>query len=660
MADLGSIDFRTPESGIADANERVTRAVAGVGELAVKEREKDILLGFKEQAGNIVDSLESEEVVNQIPAISPTGDPVADAFQRNLRRLKAASEQGNSSQRARAELLLRRELNKAQERYPSLRRALSQEYREFVATDASLYEIDLRDQSLSNYSREAAAQRTAIRNHATELGIPPAVNMDTPEFAQMYLYLAEIDQGKTHNQLVLEANQASTDVSAEQMEAGWQRTMVGKYSSIMDAVQEYAEQADIVARSTREDFTGNPESLQVIADWQNGGKEEALRGIENHIITLETMFLEEESRYGDSPALKRVEKLKDDAIGSLDRLKKAIEAQDPDLMKIWEAEQLLRVNAIRSADHNIDKWLTLTEVMKPMIPILEANLSGEHIVLLDQIATGMTKDVTNFLAEAYTDPVVTGTPTQIRSRLNGQRNVKTTSTYGVPKTGNPREIQKAAVAFQSQLSTYLGPLSSLSDPEVVGEYMLTYTDKIQELRSMGDSPDDAVRIVKESLASDGVIKAIVVANKDPNQRNKMIALGDEAADYWNDDVGHRRHMEPIRELASTYLGNVSLLEALVVDFKESEGRVVLTVDESKIANFDPSLVGFTRERAISKAREAAAQLSDLVTTNVRAWAHIQWLRNPNQTSEQYGDAFTDLDFDAFFGIAKEEDVDTSE
>ena len=669
MADLGSIDFRDPQTGGATDTSQITRGVAQLGSAVAEDRKKDILLDFKGKAEVAVDSIEADPLKDLVLP-QPIGNPVLDDFRNNMVKLRAAAEQGNSSQKARAELEIKRQLNQAQAKFPNLRTELAQEFGTFARTDAGLDELGLRDINIAAYSKEAAAERKAIVDHGRErwsaggLGIDPSISPDSIEFARQY---TQKRQARTKieefNQLA-ESRSADAGTSAIEREDHWNKSLVGELNALQLSLSGVTEVANAVSQVAKGEILSDPTLLSQVRDWNEaGGKEEALRNIEDQIIQLEAQFQDPTfipAAMRGTPEWTRIEKVKNDGIAHMDRLITAIRNDDFTAQELWNSEQVIRSSALRADTPNLDRALLFLETAKPLVENWDT-LGGEDTILQDTLGQVFQGSVNEFLAKGYLyggqDNLDPGAGA---NRIRKELDLNSTQ---LRKDMTEEEVLKDASANIEQMRNRLSLVNELSSPSTSAQYLRVLGSEVDTMNKYGNPADDQVVNYKKTMGSDGFVEAINVAKTDPAQLSSIQAAGDAAFDFWVDEIGTERHLEPVTDILNSEIDGVPVRSILIADvsnIEKGEIRFNINVDPTRfkdIPSSRPSSASsqarrqeeFKRQR-IRRAEEKAAELGRLVTADLRALGNIMYARTPQGAGPNYPQAFTVGDYESVIPV----------
>jgi len=645
MAELGTIDITTPSVGDDEGRggNVVNRGIAQFGAAVGEAVTEDILGDFKDKADAIVDeqtaSAASEEGV-VLPL--PMGDPAADEFRNNMVRLRAAAIQGNSSQRALAELEIKRELNKMTSRFPSLRSELNQEYSQFARTDAGLDELGMRDIGLQAGAADAAKDRARIEKFAYAaapegLGILPSIASEGAVFAIEFLEKSKEYQAIQFNALYSASDSARNNIDARAQRANWQRTLVGATSAIHTSIEGVIGQARAVSAARRNiGFGGNRD---LINDWEVGGKEDAFSAIEGQIVALEAGFslIPVGQRLTDE--YKEIEKMKNDAVTHLTRFMTAIDSEAPAAMEVWDIEMQLRRAALREANPDMDNMLTFIETNRLLVENWET-LGGEDINLQDELGVLIQNAVGPYIKRAWLNggQDTTSDSDTVRQRTNHlMRNFQENNRpYGSADTSD-EALLIGATTSMDQHRVNFGQVSKHSTASGMARHFNNMaTDlMVMEIATKNIQDKQVARTMKRTLASDTIQEAIELARKDPATHIALMAAGNAAFEVYNTADGVDHHMKELVDKYRASFGGEPLSNLLVPEFARiGEGVISFSVDTSLIEPLNARRSGMNRhmqQRDLeTEAREKAAALGVLLSENLKAYATMMQMRDPSQ------------------------------
>lgn len=660
MAELGNIDIAPVTVGDDEGRggNVINRGISQLGGVVAEAVTEDILGDFKEKADDIVDKQvgagsASEEIVLPLPM----GDPVADAFRNNMVRLRASAIQGNSAQRALAELEIKRELNKMTSRFPSLRAELNQEYSQFARTDAGLDELGMRDVGLAAGAKAAAKDRARIEDFAYRkvkdggLGILPSIPSDGAVFALEFLEGAKEYQAIQFNALYAASDSARNNIDARAMRENWQRTLVGSTSAIHASIEGVIDQARTVTRARQNiGFGGNRD---LINDWEMGGKENAKTAIEGQIVALEAGFAQINVGLRQTDDYKEIEKLKNDAVTHLTRFMTAIDSEAPHAMEAWDIEQQLRRAALREANPDMDNALLFVETNDKIIEHWET-LGGEDINLQDELGLMMQNAVGPYLKRVYVNGgqgVVTDTDSPRQRKNHLLMNLRANNRpYGAADTSDEALLKGATISMDQHRINFGQVSEHSSAPAMARHFNNMATDLLVQDMATGNIQDKQVsRTLKRTLSSDNVTTAIKHARKDPAAHIAMRTAGNAAFEVWNTNDPEDPHLKELVTEFRASFGGEPLSNVLVAEFsKIGEGVITFSVDSSLITPLESRRSGINRDMSPrnlnTEAHEKAQALGALLTENLKAYANMMWMRNPEQDAPDYETAYISAGF----------------
>lgn len=652
MPELGTIAYQD-ETVRAPSREGELASIAGIASSLAQAKQEDILLGFKEEAQEAIRDVDGDEF--EVPRMVPSGDPSLDSFRQKLATLKAASQQGNSNQRARAELEAKRVLNKAQARYPSMRTELAQEFGEVLRTDSALDDLATRDAINESFSKEAAVQLAEIREYALdELGMDPRHDVTSPYFAAEYLGRSSELQIAEASGLFIGARNAEAEIDGKVYEESWQKTLIGNRSLVYQALREPIRAAQQAAKAFQN--PGNSSNAAVLREWE-ANKPMAIAEIDATIAQLEQEFFDTPIHLQDTAAFKRTKLLVEDTVAHLSTLRDAIDKNDMNLVRAWEVDSTIRQIKFREKNPDLaalNEWATESRVVIENM----ATLGGEDITLQHDIGRTMQQGIQGSLSRMFIDGGQgvgsTETVEDINRRLARNRSVndKPHGSYAA----NDTDQAAAEAAAQSLIANtqVLNRITEFASPTVATAGVLEATNSIQEQVEIGNLAPDQMNFIKDAVLSDGTLNAVKRSRE--HNPNAGVALGEATLDAWNAQpggAGGRR--EALVDRLSETISGVALADIVVADFsKIDDGILSLKVDKARVADAVrsnrktpegvPVPASVVRE-AVREFEQRARDLQKEINRDIQTLARVHMFRDPDRDEPRYLDAYIDNNYD---------------
>ena len=570
--DLGVIDYRDPRiNQVGDSG--IARELAGLGDLAIMKRKRDILGEFREAEQALVDQElagdpQDAETIDEA-LLTPTGVKEIDDFQRRTQRLRAAIDQGDVSQRGLAELNLKRELAKFQARFPGMHQELATEFGRFVATDAGLDELGLRDARAAEYSKLAAQDLKRLEDYAYKrpseggLGISPAVNSSEPAFAAQFVYrdgLFSALQLEALHQLVQQSN---TQAGARQAVATFERNFKGPTATMYATMTGILEEVDAVFQALSQGLDGTTSEL--IAEWETGGKGQALASIERLQIEIGAMYTENiEPRFRDTAEAQRAKASVDEAIAHLQRFSTALQQNSPDLVKAWEIEKEVRTAQIRDRSKPLDQALDFITAIAPIFPLAEA-IGPFNEEVESTVSKLMGKGVVDAAAQIYLDgpqeqgpESADGVMNEAQLERESRRNRSINPTEcGLASTDDMDQKQATFHCMQNYhgLVTHMNQAESPKARATMIAGIGSMFDRVWELGGVTQMQMDEVRRL---VSNPSWVEAVVEGDADPRIREAVAYAGNMAFRVWDSFQGGENDRQALilRPLAQTRIEGI--------------------------------------------------------------------------------------------------------
>lgn len=672
--DLGSIDFREPRGGGEARDSGIGKSLADLGAIVNAKKTRDILGEFRDAEQKVVaDSLASDQTNVEVgdEALDPTGNAEVDRFQNRVTKLRAAIEQGDTSQRSLAELNLKRELSKFQARFPGLQTELAGEFGQFARTSPGLDELGLRDVRDAEFSVLAAKDLARLEDYAYKsvgnggLGISPGLSSATSAFAAKFIYKDAIQNGvqtEAMYGLVLDSN---TKADGRTVAENWKASLKGLTTPIYTNLELGLELASETAELLRKGLTGAT-SAQINEYNQIHGP--------NLRRATEALILDLRARWEDkvSPRISDVDEIKssktelDDAIAHFERLLASIqEGAPPDLLKAWELERSMRTSALRDRSKPLDRALDLTEAFRGAEGLIEqigpkdiTQLSGAGEVVglgLEDLTKIIYEDGPQEAPPDRPDGVMSSEEIAKQSRRNRSINPNENN---CPDTndGPQMECTVDALFKQNQL---LGAVNKFESPGSKATVVNGLSSQFDRIFELGIVHDEQMEQVQGTLLNPNWEEIARNPTNDLQLQQSVKNAGEQAFKVWDSYQGGEQSRQDnfMRPLAQTRIDGghnfgdfpaSAVLEVDITNINNGSVKVIINPEQLDIVLTEqaelargPTITGalglgtkrnpkVDRRNIREQLDEVALEYGAMLTQNMATNAQIQYARRIEQ------------------------------
>jgi len=691
--DLGSIDFREPRGGGEARDSGIGKSLADLGAIVNAKKTRDILGEFRDAEQKVVaDSLASDQTNVEVgdEALNPTGNAEVDRFQNRVTKLRAAIEQGNTSQRSLAELNLKRELSKFQARFPGLQTELAGEFGQFARTSPGLDELGLRDVRDGEFSILAAKDLARLEDYAYKsvgnggLGISPGLNSATSAFAAQFIYKDQIQNGvqtEAMYGLVLDSNTKADGITVAE---NWQSSLQGLTTPIYVNLERGLELASEVAELSRKGLTG--ETSEQINEYNQIHKPNLIREVQGRILELRTRWENVVSpRIADVDQVKASKAQLDDTIGHFERLLTAIgDDGSPDLLKAWELERSMRTSALRDRSKPLDRALDLVEAFRGAENLIEQigpkditqlSAAGEVVGLgLEDLTKIIYEDGPQEAVADRPDGVLSSQEIEKQSRRNRSLNPNENN---CPDTGDGPQMECTVDALFKQ-NNLLGAVNEFESPGSKATVVNGLASQFDRIYELGIVHDEQMEQVQGTLMNENWEEIARNPTNDLQLQQSVKNAGEQAFKVWDSYQGGEQSRQEnfMRPLAQSRVegghnfGDFpanAVLEVDITDINNGSVKVVINPEkldavlteqagEGQGPRFTGALgIGNRRDPKIDRRniREqldaVALEYGAMLTENMATNAQIQFARRIEQrepnANVDYIRAYFDNDYE---------------
>lgn len=669
--DLSPIEFQAPVQQGPSGAAAIESAISDVGTIFGNARTEKILKNSREEMQDDVQEVADE--TDQDPVLDiPEGDTSnVEKVRNNLRRLQFAINQGNSSQRARAELEMRRTLNAAQAQHPGLRGELAREFSSLTATDATLDELGMRDVQSRSFSKEAAADLATIKAEAYGdvenggLGMDPAtLSVSDPLFAPIYLNRKHLRAIKEDTLLTLNAKAARRDANADEYADIYAQTLSGQNRATSLILERTRATTAKVARALRD--PSSTRNAQVIQDWDLFGRQQAVEEVEVAISVIEEDFASVPVTVRSGERYEEMRAWKDDTIAGLERYRDAVLSDNTSLIKAYESEDQIRQIAVREQFPRIAELNRFLGESRLLIENWET-LGGEDVIVQHKLGKivqeGFEGAMTRLYSLGGTDQLDPDASVEdINGALDRQQNLNS-QPYGHAAVDDAATLKSAVAVFEAHFDEVQPFITENSNPEIVGRNLSLMRNTIKDISDIGRPPVDAIDSITSRLAQGSLVTAVQRAREGSTKDgNTAVSLGQQAETFMDRRTGgDSARTQGYENSIQNGLGSgVALGDVIIFDGAqvEKDGTISFKIDDAavlralkennrSIGKGQFGAVQIRKRNVKNAAEEQARMLGDRMTEDLRAFAHIIFMKQ-GLAKPDYLDAFDRARFSAVF------------
>ncbi len=603
--DLGSIDFREPRGGGEVRSSGIGKSLADLGQIINEKRTRDILGEFREAEKEVVeDALASDQTKTQSETgtLDPTGVSEVDQFQNRVTKLRAAMDQGDTSQRSIAELNLKRELTQFQARFPGLRNELAGEFGSFARTDPGLDELGLRDVRDAAFSTLAAKDLARLEDYAYKkvgdggLGISVGINSGDPRFAAQFVWKDAIANGKQTEAMYGLLYDSNTKAKGRDVAKTWNESLQGIMSPIYTNIEKGLELASEAAALFRKGLNGT--SSEQLNEWQQIHSKQLILDTEALILQLTARWDNKVTpRISDVAEIKAARAQLDGTIEHFERLLTAIgDDGSPDLLKAWELERSMRTAALRDRSVPLDKSLDLVEAFSGAETMLEIIGAKDQIIKsgAGEVVGAGLEDLTKIIYEDGPQEAVPDRPDGVlssqeiakQSRRNRSINPNENN---CPDTGDGPQMECTVDALfkENQLLETVSQFESAGAKATIIDGVASQFDRVYELGIVHDEQMDQIQIMLTNPSWESIVRE---ANNDLQLQQSVKNAGEQAFKVWDSYQGGEQSRQDnfMRPLAHSRISGGhnfgdfpanSVLEVDITNINNGSVKVVINVDK---------------------------------------------------------------------------------
>jgi hypothetical protein len=534
----------------------------------------------------------------------------------------------------------------------------------FQRGDPEFFELGLQDTTRTATSAFALAEINDIKDQAYgdgvgQFGMDPLTKpFGSKEFTESYLFFQEQEGRRNNATRLLAAQSAEEAVNVKGELSKWQTALFND-AGIVEA------EMDKTRAATREISEAllnpnEPLNRQKITEWNDFKAQNHVLAVETQIAQLEAGVNRIDLKWAGTPEYDNIVNLKNRMVQELRVLNSAIVGDSPDIIQVHEtmvAERNIRFEFENPEIVEVGMW---SDRVGDLIDNIKT-LTGSEKLAFNDFSIIIQNTLPNMLAKMRG---ITG-----KNQLTSGLDVETLDQQLAEiRRGNPSKVlnnngltgreadQTGAIQNIDQLRNFREqwietgvPLVPETGFEVVGGE----TQYMNYLLEAGEVPQDAANHVVDMIASKDIIPFIDSARESANP-NVAVLWGDAGENLFDRSGGPQgarsRTQGYNRLLNAELIPGLSCAACINIDFSDVEdGTVRFTANTTEVSRLakaasEAALAGrgFTGQRArtqgqsrirrdqnnaIAEARRVAQQLTNIISRDLQAGAHIEYAQN---------------------------------
>jgi len=671
MAELGTIDYTNLESGAVRPSEG-TELVRGIGQAldVLGQYHLDDVLGDFRGEGQQIITQEREDALTATVFESPSElEGEAGRIQRRARRLHNVAAKGDSSQRALAELELKRLLGNAQAEHPKLARHLQQEFGQLITSSSKLDEIGLIDSINKANAKQAEAEFRDMVDFARDpengLGMNPSIDPMSAQFAQEFSMRSRMRDTINLNKLKVQYAASATDMDMRTKSQYYNEALQGFGNVVNGSVDQYRPTLLLYrAEIAKPDGQRNLAFMQnfaenirpAIIEKLNFQKQQLRSALDQLVPTLEERA---------TPFYTQMQTRTEDVLKQVDDLITAFSSEDTAAMDHQIASWRIRNATMRNQNPRYNAMLTafdpategFGEFYKAIAPY---DQTGYAVMLGQAIAEPSMKAIQSLIGNIPEGEVVpfimeetfmrggqgrisnAATPTQIRNVLRSNWGTQD-GFYGDANSTEEEDIAKS-LGHLELLRQNARTAVDTKSPFTAGQFLTTGTNALMVMDSLGNPSDQQIEMTEDIIADRNVFEASLLEGNGQN-RNRRMAFAESAQDFYANTRVAERKQQWKRALEVPAIGGEPMINFIRVQGDSEVSattQLTFTVDkervrQSLVATFGGGIGPGQVEAHSNRIMFEVAPIIDSINKQVRAASHIEAMLSPNidKTSADY-------------------------
>jgi hypothetical protein len=605
-----------------------------------------------------------------------------------MRKHEAMAKQtGLSSMKARAQLLMDRELQNAKEKYPWMKEKLQQEASMFMNSNPTLSMLGMMDAAANAENFEAEASQSWIDgikdqayNPVSEngLGIDPRIEFGTETFARHYDAAMKLRSKQQSNQLRERFHQSNDTAKVRDAEAiVWEdlEGPDGKLRIVYDEVSGYLRELSVFQGQYRRDEITESQFLDYQDEWNRDGGAKVRQLLSDAKIGIRQSVTDNfHGSLADEPEAKAWMERANLHLEDLETIEQAFEAGNENIGEIVKTFSILRVQRLMEKAPHLRQFSDLATAKPETVAFWARQPSFASKYNTHLINAGINPEIMESMLPAVTAAYLQSHDADSieemarRRRFGNRESVGKGSRATVEVTNEEASIDN--LAFATEIADKISTSELITGDPLRGQQALAaYTGILQGLGGRVEQSDwdqeDKIHLRRQT-ARPAWKNVIDMAGRDSKFVKDWVSR--MQLDYFNKLDRPEEQVEAIAEASNqTFkVGNeeFSIMRLLVVDADQldTKGVIDIQVNQGAINAYyqlpnteDGNATELTaehgrgqtytqtvldrREAANRAATEAQEYMEEHINHYIQLIALYNYAKNPNQPAPDYDTAW---------------------
>ena len=596
-----TIETTTPTTGATQARQAGPQDV--LGGFAGAPEQIDNLIGAsvtRKYGAAIEDRIDEglAEARNNLlkeeaPPVTDDGDPTVSGEQQLIDRiqyLQRSKDNASGSVKDRIDIDIRNELAEAALLYPRFEERMAQELRLTTSVDPEYQALLQLDSTRRAASQAENDELEMLKKYSYEtLGMSPTLRFGTMKWAKEFKYLESLEQETNRNNFVLTNRELLQDMSFEDVQRTYGEAMSGHLSDAAAYSKDMAPTFASIRHAASNPTL--PGSIEAVAQWQNGGKQQAIAKVKEMAARAAEQFSGISAIYSDNAGYAQLKAFHDEQMQVFSAMEAGLEADDFRPSVIWESYTAANKFAFDAQHPVAAGQLRTLERVAPFVAMLPEAFDQRGKITLDLIA----KETNTIAADLWGIDVGStqthrlprnATPQQLDDHFN------TIIASNPDNHGPGMTAREKRIADFVQLEATMDPeyLSIAKTPEDAFTLLSSQGAKARRIYNSGPVEQFSIaQTLMHQIGSDDFLRTLQTAATYGDQQNGLLNWANNMALIDGKYDGARKNL--YRDFNGTVVGhtvdggNASFVDMLDLDIDTETGKVVATLkaDEAKAA-----------------------------------------------------------------------------
>lgn len=674
---LGSIAVASNTGPIADPGSvgqaDVLGGIAAIGAGITQAAKTGATEGLRTELTQATDAALAASPAADEELLTGVGPNKQDQFLIDkIARLQQGVGSARGSNKAALELEIRRATAALGDRFPGLRDEALQAANNFIRTDPEFAALELADAASTTFQASQAKELQDLKDLAygsvaggIGLGMSRTkTEFGSPEFVAQFNYLHNLQTGTNRNNIISEALNAQEALDVRGHSSKFQKQVQGQQSVVSDLIRTTRASVREAANAAR-DIT-QPGAKETLNRWVNGGKDEHLSQVANNIMTIESWFADIPIEMADTSEYQAALGLKNEVIGSLNALSKAMITGDFNTVSAWETYETMREVEFQTNNPAIANVGRIMENNRVLFELVGADFAAQGDIFMNNLSGFTRQSLEGILGQMGALTLTHKLPPYASAGqiANHQRAIRTQNP-NIYNNGqvDTRGTQTNASTFAQRM--FSKPMLKLMGstgmaPEVSQQAFAAVGSAVEDYILAGEQPIDGNQPMLAQLEDKGILAGAASA-RNSSQPNSVLLYANNMGTVMHNDLPRRD--DNYRKLQTVNIGQgVPANSVIVVDRSAlKQGKVTFIVDPTRVE----TLVSTESQRLITgnlgigglqprvaaqgRAQKTTTELNDTVNRELAQMAHLTALREGSDTPD-YERAWLEGGFATFFGV----------